>query len=556
MIPSVANSEHWLWLLLDCTVKGSVVLLIAFLTTHALKRRSAALRHMIWAAAALCVLALPVLNHVLPVWHSGVYGKAASLLVAGPQNPAQETAGSLTPMVVGAAADTPWRSQVVQGLVLVWAGGFGAAVLVLLVGTARLIWIASRAEPLFIPQWMRLSAELSRAIGLKRPVRLLQDRGASMPVTWGVLRPRVLLPKGAEHWPAARMRVVLSHELAHIRRQDWLVQILAEVGRAMYWFNPLVWAGCKRLREESEYACDDAVLNSGIHAPDYAEHLLDLARRLRSSDRAWSVALAMARQSNLERRFIAMLNPSLNRRSITKKTAFLTALGALCLMLPLAALQAPVQSMSGKFFGTVYDASGGVIPNATVMVSNAEANTKDMTTTSAAGVFEFPGLPSGSCVLEVLKPGFQRFLMSNLVLKPNESLVQNVVLQIGKVSERIDVVAHSPLRQVAETSPLGTTQHRVRVGGNVQPPKLIKMVKPVYPPIVKNGGIEGAVLLEAVIGMDGSLMSLRVMNSQIDPDLAKAAVEAVSQWRYQPTLLNGVPVEVMTSITINFRLSE
>jgi protein TonB len=81
-------------------------------------------------------------------------------------------------------------------------------------------------------------------------------------------------------------------------------------------------------------------------------------------------------------------------------------------------------------------------------------------------------------------------------------------------------------------------------------------VKPVYPPIVKNGGIEGAVLLEAVIGMDGSLMSLRVMNSQIDPDLAKAAVEAVSQWRYQPTLLNGVPVEVMTSITINFRLSE
>jgi TonB family protein len=404
------------------------------------------------------------------------------------------------------------------------------------------------------PMWTRLSAEVSRALGLQRPVRLLRSHRATMPVTWGVLQPRVLLPKEAEDWPLERVRVVLSHELAHVQRRDWLFQMLAEAGRVLYWFNPLAWVNCDRLRRESEQACDDAVLNSGIDAPDYAEHLLELARTLKSSDRAWSVALAMARQTNLERRFMAMLDPSVKRRAVTRKATFLTVFAAVCLTVTLASLRAPAQALSGRFSGVVYDDTGGVIQNATVIVSNPEAKTKDMTTTSQFGSFEFVSLPSGQYVLEVLKPGFARYVLTGLGLQPGESLHKNVTLRLGTVSERIDVVAAAPAKQtpVAQAG----EGERVRVGGHVQQTKLAKMVRPAYPPVARSTGIEGTVLLEAIIGTDGSLMSLRVMNSQIDPDLAKAAVEAVSQWRYEPTLLNGVPVEVITKIIVSFQLSQ
>ena len=68
-------------------------------------------------------------------------------------------------------------------------------------------------------------------------------------------------------WTLDRVHVVLSHELAHIRRHDWLVQIGAETVRAVLWFNPLVWMVCARLRRESEQACDDEVLGTGVGAP-------------------------------------------------------------------------------------------------------------------------------------------------------------------------------------------------------------------------------------------------------------------------------------------------
>lgn len=247
-----------------------------------------------------------------------------------------------------------------------------------------------------------------------------------------------------------------------------------------------------------------------------------------------------------------MLNPRLKRRAVTKRAVLVTLLAAICLTAPLAALQVTTQNPSGKFSGTVYDATGGVIPNATVILSNPEAKTKDMTTTSATGYFEFTGLPAGRYVMQTLAKGFARKETPDVVLRQNEDRSQNVTLEIGRASERVNVVASSP----AKTAALDKEMGRVRVGGGIQQTKLVKMPRPSYPPHLKAAGVEGSVLLEAVIGKDGKLSSLRVMNSQVDPDLAKSAVETVSQWEYQPTLLNGNPVEVVTDIEVNYTLSK
>ena len=88
-------------------------------------------------------------------------------------------------------------------------------------------------------------------------VRLLLTDESDLLATWGLLRPRVLLPPHAREWPDDRIRIVLCHELAHVRRHDWFVQITAEAVRIAFWFNPLIWIACTRLRRDSEQACDD-----------------------------------------------------------------------------------------------------------------------------------------------------------------------------------------------------------------------------------------------------------------------------------------------------------
>src|SRR5205085_5416457 len=131
-------------------------------------------------------------------------------------------------------------------------------------------------------------------------VQLLRGAGATMPMTWGLFRSVILLPGQADQWSGARRRVVVLHELAHIQRRDCLTQFLAQVACALYWFHPLAWLAARRLRREREQACDDRVLLAGSRASDYAWHLLDIARSLRSARCAAFATVAMARRSQLE----------------------------------------------------------------------------------------------------------------------------------------------------------------------------------------------------------------------------------------------------------------
>jgi hypothetical protein len=261
-----------------------------------------------------------------------------------------------------------------------------------------------------------------------------------MPLTWGFLRPVVLLPGKAEEWPANRARMVLSHELSHIARHDWMLQIAAELARGFYWFHPLSWMAARNLRQESERACDDSVLNGGIEASEYAGQLLDLARTLENPSRDWSTALAIARPSYLERRFIAMLNPSIDRRRLSHRAGILSAVAALGVLLPLAALSLPGQNQSGKLSGTIHDPSGTGVRNATVILTDRKSNTAVMTASDAEGNFRFNALPTGECEMKVVKRGFETYRAAELALDSGRDLSQNITLNIAALMEEVDVV--------------------------------------------------------------------------------------------------------------------
>ena len=549
------------------TIKATLLLGLTAGVAYALRPRSASVRHQVWALGIVSSLALPLLTLLLPSWHSSTLSKAASLL--GPPRAVAErnTLQGLPSMMVDAVAGSPVSGQLVKLILLLWALGALFITLKLLGGLARLAWVSTRSRVVDKDDWTQSVLAVCRSLGLARPVRVLQSADVTaMPMTWGMVRPRILVPAGAMEWSADRRRAVLSHELAHIARHDWLVQICAELARSLYWFHPLVWFATASLRNESERACDDAVLNGGIDASDYANQLLDLARTLKSAHRGWSAALAIARPTNLERRFIAMLNPTLNRGGLSPGTRLLARIAALCLLLPLAALRLPGQNLSGKFTGTIFDASGAAVPNATIIMRNDKENTVEMTTSNAEGNFIFKALPTGEYEMRVVKPGFalrerlssstgKVYRASQIVLEPGRDLALTAQLDLGILTESVDVQAEGSAKAKPSTEtgekPKPT---RIRIGGNVEFAKVLTKVQPIYPESAKAAGAQGSVVLHAIVSKDGRPLSVEVLNSQIDPELARAAVEAVSQWRFQPTLLNGEPVEIDTTITVNFKL--
>ncbi len=424
---TLANSEPALTFLIACCAKATILLACAWITVIALRQRSSALRHHVWAAAILASLALPFFALLLPAWHSTTLGSAAVLWSPSHANAAGSNSYAIPSIFVDAVAASSAFNKLVIAVLLAWVLGFSFVFVRLASGLARLAWVSAHAKPLFDEDWMRAVLELSQFHKLARSVRLLQCASSlAMPVTWGIFRPVIVLPSGAAHWTEDRRRVVLSHELAHIARHDWLLQICAELARCFYWFHPLVWLAAARLRQESERASDDAVLRSGIAPSHYASQLLDLARTLENSGRAWSTALAIARPSNLERRFAAMLNPSLNRRHLSPKAKFLIPLLALCVLVPLAALRLPAQNLSGKTSGSIHDVSGAGVANATIIMTKHAANTMDMTidmtTSGREGNFNFKPLPAGNYELQVLKPGFKPYRVLAEPYKPPKSL--------------------------------------------------------------------------------------------------------------------------------------
>src|SRR5262249_12560861 len=170
----------------------------------------------------------------------------------------------------------------------------------------------------------------------------LRGGAGTMPMAWGLRRSSVLMPADADTWPAHRLRVVLLHELAHVKRRDCLTHLVAQLACAAYWFNPLAWMAARRLRTERERACDDLVLSAGTRGSDYADQLLDIARVMQAGRFPALMAgasLAMAHRSQLEGRLIAILDPSVPRRGRTRARFAAAATMFGLVIVPMASVQ-------------------------------------------------------------------------------------------------------------------------------------------------------------------------------------------------------------------------
>jgi TonB family protein len=495
----------------------TIVFAIAWCVTALLHRASAALRHLVWTCAFGAALALAPLR-----WQAPHHIVATAIPVSVMEPLAAGSAVFAAPSGHGTRLD--WSTIVLA----VWITGTMILLLRLLFNAIRLRAVVRSAEG-------------------RAPI--LTSSRVPGPLAAGLLRPVILLPESAGTWTRARRRAVLAHEAAHIRRRDPAILLAAHIATAVYWFHPLCWLAAARLRAESERACDDAALRTGLLPSGYATDLLDLARMFDTQ-----LAIPMATTSHLESRVKSILDPLINR-SFPARATWLAAIAltaALVAPLTTFTLRAQQQTGTATITGVVVDPTGAVVPNASAAVID-QSGTRETTITSATGSYTFANMAPGYYTVEVRAPGFAVFRQDNLALVSGGKLEANAHLTVGGLNERITVAAQGTPKPAAAVA--AGNSGPIRVGGMVQAPALIQQVKPVYPGFLQAQGIEGTVLLSALISKQGIPTSLKVVKSPANDAFAMAAISAVEQWRYQPTLLNGEPNEVLTTIQVDFKLS-
>jgi beta-lactamase regulating signal transducer with metallopeptidase domain len=383
---AAAIDRHWP-AIIYLAARSAIVMGVAGAVVLAMRRASASARHWVWLMGFIGLLILPALSAVIPAWRVLPWKDDALVAVsyeiteppvlpefAAPERievpkpdatssairestPVREidsvaaSAGAAPmasvqhePVAPPGPASTkrpalPWTFWVAAA----WLAGSLAVFARVALGYISLWWLQRRCTRITHGSWCDMLDTLRQQLDLRPDVRLLRTPLRTMPMTWGIWRTRILLPDESADWPAEQRRAVLLHELAHVRRRDCLTQFIAQLGCAIYWFNPLVWLAWRRMQIDRERACDDLVLSAGEKASAYARHLLDSAAAMPSLPVISAAALAMARASTLEERLRAILDLKRNRRAITLRLATATALLVALALIPVAALRAQQQ---------------------------------------------------------------------------------------------------------------------------------------------------------------------------------------------------------------------
>ena len=645
------NEAAWYSLFISIAFKSTLLLSLACLMAFLLRKRSAATRHMVWTAAAAGVLLLPLLSMFLPALQlpapaSGINFQVSATAAPGPEAtrvPGSHHAGA-------SFSPSSWHFRWRIGLMLLWASGAAVSLASMLAACAAM-WRVRRSTRHFPDQG--LCAELSDTLGIRRAVGVRETESGSMPMTFGMLRSTVFMPSSARDWSEERRRIVLLHELAHVRRGDVITHLLARTAAAVYWWNPLAWIALRELLKERERAADDVVLNLGTRASEYASHLLEVARTMNPCRATRSVAIAMARPAQLEIRLAAILDPSINRKTPSRASAFAAAFLAVAMIAPLAAVRAQdtksatiPADVDAAIRSAIAQKNHEVLDNAAKAAEQLRKfDTAQQLLQSAAeiradvsgrqsvdygmGLLKLGDLESKRNLRDSAEEFYSRaakilgdrpeaaralmYLGTSAVLRKDylkaldylqriqridpvhsgdavmwmavvqmleketaeaDNLFKNAVsLQNAKSPEAIvtmkvyaqflrsqgrkdeadDLDARATAAQNANAQLAAPGNGVYRIGGGVTPPKILQKVEPGYSEVARAAGLQGMVAVSTEVGPDGFARNFRILK-RLGLGLEDKAIEAISQWQFQPGTKDGQPVTVIATIEVNFRL--
>ncbi len=337
---------------IDLLVRVTILLGIGSLAALIAHRRSASFRHLLWSSSlgGALVLALlvpwsPRITVPIRVVTNGTTN-GLSIPAAEQFDRVPVRAGVIINSL--GAQREPWTempSTPVADLpplwLLLWGLGTALVIAWAAFGRVGLALIERRSAAVTSDPWREIVDATRVQLGVRRPIAIYQNDKVGAPMTWGMLRPVLVVPPESVSWSNALRQSVAAHEVAHVARRDYLIQLMATLACAVYWFHPLAWFMARRMRQAAERACDDQVLALGATGDEYAAHLIGVARSARHLRLSGAVAIGMARPSTLEGRIVAVLDEA-RSRSTPGATARRTVAGVTALALIVVGTVRPV----------------------------------------------------------------------------------------------------------------------------------------------------------------------------------------------------------------------
>jgi beta-lactamase regulating signal transducer with metallopeptidase domain len=349
-------------LLLELLIKSSLAFALALGLFLFLRKRSASLKHFILSLFLISSLLFPLLSYSPTGWETRWLPSqrlADPPLESRPElrvrpRPAEAGRGiTEDPLNSVSARGTGFRSAggkaagatsiPANWLTALWAAGTLILLIRLGLGLLSAVKLSREAARLDDPSWLRILRRFLSAFALRRKIRLKSHEKIAVPLTWGVLKPVILLPAESQEWPEDRRSSVLFHELSHIKRVDFLTMMLIRLSLALYWFNPLSWIVLSLLKKEQEKACDELVLRAGVKPSIYAANLLAFKRASKWGCRPSPAFLGLFSRSQLNDRLLAILKQKASFKEIKMKTKMILVL-SLASCVALIGLARPAES--------------------------------------------------------------------------------------------------------------------------------------------------------------------------------------------------------------------
>ena len=576
----LGNELATTWLQHMAILNGRLLILlgISFWLLRQLQS-SAARRHLFIAIVFVAAMLLPFSTQWMPAFEIVIEVERA-ITAAGSNTAAADTAQVIT------------QSQAVNRWPLLLFGlyVFGSIWLIArnLLANFSVFRLVKQSHTKSLATWHTTLRECAANLGITTTITLCHNPTIRSPMTWGFLRPIIIIPSDALHWQDNLRRSALLHELAHIKRSDYLSKQFAQWICALYWVNPLCWWALRRFSHEAETASDDIALNCGIKHSHYAQNLLQVAKQA-SRHSSWSVALAMTTGSHHDKpsefgnRVLAILNPHGCRAPINWACLSLSFLFVFGFLLPITSLRAsvvqeikyvvtnpkqviplqlaPLQTSSQQFDTTPRPFFEETLAAAEELTQDLSFNTERPASTAPLQppVIEYVELPA-SVVLEKAKDKVKQTL-AKIRDQEKESVADNTSLT--KATNK-PVATSTPVTATEYTqepqTPLDLAslmQHHHAVSylyedaalsneakEAVEPYSPQKVVTPDYPRRALNRRIEGELTAEFNINSTGQVEDVRILNAQPSGVFDRAVIKALLQSRYSPQKVNGKAVPV------------
>lgn len=493
-------------LLLAC-IKPAIVLAVVIYLVNRVNHRGAAANHWILLIGLFSPVLLVLLFIVLPAWNLNIL--PASF-------------GQLTKMTIISGSRGPLENPNTLTLLFlaIYFFGFVWIVSYLIVGVIAIADKTRSSQLLDDADVQTLIKEIANRYRIKRWVTVRVNESINSPLMWGLTKPVILLPEKFQSWSKQRLQRVLAHEMAHIARNDWLIKLLANIVRAIFWFLPPVWWVARKLEWYAELACDDLLITHYQCRAEYADDLLLLSSEFQHD----FFALSFIKRSELYQRIDAVLDGSRVREAPARSVRFLMLLWAIVLLLPLSMMYPTANSSvesSQDYYSLVVD-------------NNVQAKPTD-----PAGTL-FNSEPVNYLSLEEIR---KNYFLTVSEPEPEELIVIGGIEVAVNKADTEKVASY----RVDPGEPAKPALSSVQVEGYL--PLIIKT--PRYPTHALKNNIEGRVIVQFDISDRGQVLRPRIVASQPAEIFDSVVLQAIKKFTFTPLKVNGKAI-ITKNVTETF----